>query len=124
MEELKREHQRFVAKVRELDPRYKNIIPWQPRGYQRKRPQNIQTEPLKKGPSILDKLSENVQSDLEDKTDLPLPQSTTISPPPPSDTNSSTSRVNNPLHLDYSSSDSSSDTESCHQHKEKKLKLS
>ena len=38
IEELKTDHQKFVAKVRKLDPNYKDIIPWQPRGYSRKRP--------------------------------------------------------------------------------------
>ena len=28
---------RFVAKVRSLDPSYSNVVPWQPRGYKRKR---------------------------------------------------------------------------------------
>ena len=38
MDELKREHGKFVAKVKSLDPNYKDVIPWQPRAYQRKRP--------------------------------------------------------------------------------------
>ena len=28
---------RFVAKVRSLDPSYRDVMPWQPRGYSRKR---------------------------------------------------------------------------------------
>lgn len=34
---LKKEHGRFVAKVRTLDPSYRDVIPWEPRGYHRKR---------------------------------------------------------------------------------------
>ena len=37
VDQLKKEHQKFVAKVQRLDPSYKDIIPWQPRGYNRKR---------------------------------------------------------------------------------------
>ena len=37
IDELKKEYQKFVAKVQRLDPSYKDIIPWQPRGYNRKR---------------------------------------------------------------------------------------
>ena len=37
LDELKKEHQKFVAKVQQLDPSYKDTIPWQPRGYSRKR---------------------------------------------------------------------------------------
>ena len=37
LDELKKEHQKFVAKVQQLDPSYKDTIPWQPRGYNRKR---------------------------------------------------------------------------------------
>lgn len=38
VDDLKKEHQRFVAKVQSLDPAYKDVIPWEPRGYRRKRP--------------------------------------------------------------------------------------
>lgn len=37
VDQLKKEHQRFVSKVRTLDPSYADIIPWEPRGYRRKR---------------------------------------------------------------------------------------
>ena len=37
LDELKKEHKQFVAKVQRLDPSYKDITPWQPRGYNRKR---------------------------------------------------------------------------------------
>ena len=37
LDELKKEHQKFVAKVQQLDPSYRDTIPWQPRGYSRKR---------------------------------------------------------------------------------------
>ena len=37
VEELEKEHKRFVAKVQALDPSYKDIVPWEPRGYSRKR---------------------------------------------------------------------------------------
>lgn len=37
VEELKREHKRFVTKVQTLDPSYNGTTPWQPRGYTRKR---------------------------------------------------------------------------------------
>ncbi len=37
LDELKKEHQKFVTKVQQLDPTYKDTIPWQPRGYNRKR---------------------------------------------------------------------------------------
>jgi hypothetical protein len=39
---------RFVAKVRSLDPSYRDVVPWQPRGYKRKRQSDGQsTEPAK-----------------------------------------------------------------------------
>jgi hypothetical protein len=45
---LQREHKRFVAKVRSLDPSYRDVVPWQPRGYKRKRQSDGQsTEPAK-----------------------------------------------------------------------------
>ena len=37
VDQLKKEHQKFVAKVQRLDPSYQDTIPWQPRGYNRKR---------------------------------------------------------------------------------------
>lgn len=37
LDELKKEHRQFVAKVQRLDPNYKDVTPWQPRGYNRKR---------------------------------------------------------------------------------------
>ena len=37
VDELKKEHDKFVAKVQRLDPSYRDTIPWQPRGYSRKR---------------------------------------------------------------------------------------
>ena len=46
---------RFVAKVRSLDPSYRDVVPWQPRGYKRKRRREGQsTEPAKEasGPQI------------------------------------------------------------------------
>lgn len=37
VDHLKKEHDKFVAKVQRLDPSYRDTIPWQPRGYSRKR---------------------------------------------------------------------------------------
>lgn len=37
VEQLEREHQRFVEKVHALDPHTRGSIPWQPRAYSRKR---------------------------------------------------------------------------------------
>ncbi|CAI8006007.1 hypothetical protein GBAR_LOCUS4523 [Geodia barretti] len=55
IDHLQREHKRFVAKVRSLDPSYRDVVPWQPRGYKRKRHREGQsTEPAKEasGPQI------------------------------------------------------------------------
>ena len=46
---------RFVAKVRSLDPSYRDVVPWQPRGYRRKRGREGQTTALAteaKGPQV------------------------------------------------------------------------
>jgi len=37
VDQLKREHNRYVRKVRALDPSYEDITPWELRGYRRKR---------------------------------------------------------------------------------------
>ena len=41
---------RFVAKVRSLDPSYKDVVPWQPRAYSRKRSRAVKDRGSKGGP--------------------------------------------------------------------------
>lgn len=41
---------RFVAKVRSLDPSYRDVVPWQPRAYSRKRSRAVKDEGSEGGP--------------------------------------------------------------------------
>lgn len=89
IEELQKEHARFTAKVRQLDPTYQDTVPWQPRAYHRKRSHGSHvTEPQNKKKLC----SPILEAELKHNT------SDVISEP-------RTEKAHNPLGIDYSSSE-------------------
>lgn len=102
IDELKREHQKFVAKVQKLDPSYKDIIPWQPRGYSRKRSHDS-LEPAS-DTSTTGSASKKLCSPLLEKEQQERSHGSHVTI-----INPETSKYNyNPLGLEYSSSEDES----------------
>ena len=103
VDQLKKEHDKFVAKVQRLDPSYRDTIPWQPRGYSRKR--SHESHVTSSNPHASGSTTKKLCSPLLEKEQRELPHNTNSC----HDIHVGTIKSSqNPLGLEYSSSEDES----------------
>ena len=104
VDQLKKEHDKFVAKVQRLDPSYRDTIPWQPRGYSRKRSHESHVTSSDPRPHPSGSATKKLCSPLLEKEQRELLHKTNSC----QGVGAREDAAKNPLGLDYSSSEDES----------------